>query len=413
MTSYWRGEVFDIFDGGTWHPEWGPASPEGAAYLLDNPLPYTQTFYIQRAIPRATFMGYHGLEVVSSREAVHQKSLGEGFSYKVMSVQPILDPDKLRQDKPGQAHTRYYSLPSSLEWMPNLADRITEGTDNAFDKAVSIVEFLRRTGEYDTSASNQITSSGPLDTFLLDGEPGTSLGFATAPVMLARSSGLPSRLAVGYLPGKRDPLSGAYEVRDKDAHAWAEMFFQDHGWVPFDGTPRPDIPTADQAALGGQLAGLKYLFETSFGDDLLKAAAVAPSRLSGEVKDALSSPVSATLSAVAAAAFFVGLARLGVRLILHRPRRASKRCAYSRLSGGGRVEKLLRGKGIPGRKSGQTLREYAGTAAHSSTTTEQLAWFTEAAWEAAYNPRWGRTGFAMQKVQEAKAHLSLLKAVMG
>ena len=67
------------------------------------------------------------------------------------------------------------------------------------------------------------------------------MDYATATVMLARASGLPSRLALGYLPGIREPLSGAYMVRESDAHAWAEVYFADQGWVPVDSAPRPTL----------------------------------------------------------------------------------------------------------------------------------------------------------------------------
>lgn len=63
---------------------------------------------------------------------------------------------------------------------------------------------------------------------------------------MARLEGIPSRIAVGYAPGR---LTGAtvtvagqgalaeYEVDARDAHAWPELYFQGLGWVPFEPTP--------------------------------------------------------------------------------------------------------------------------------------------------------------------------------
>ena len=60
---------------------------------------------------------------------------------------------------------------------------------------------------------------------------------------MARLEGIPSRIAVGYAPGR---LTGAtvtvagqgalaeYEVDARDAHAWPELYFQGLGWVPFE-----------------------------------------------------------------------------------------------------------------------------------------------------------------------------------
>ena len=59
---------------------------------------------------------------------------------------------------------------------------------------------------------------------------------------MARANGIPARLVTGFVPGERDPVSGTFTVRAKDAHAWAEVFFAGSGWVPFD--PTADVPLA-------------------------------------------------------------------------------------------------------------------------------------------------------------------------
>jgi transglutaminase-like putative cysteine protease len=63
------------------------------------------------------------------------------------------------------------------------------------------------------------------------------MDLATATVLLARGAGIAARLVTGYLPGQFDPLSGTYMVRESDRHAWAEVFFSNSGWVPFDSAP--------------------------------------------------------------------------------------------------------------------------------------------------------------------------------
>jgi hypothetical protein len=47
--------------------------------------------------------------------------------------------------------------------------------------------------------------------------------------------GLPSRVAVGYAPGERVD-DGIYQVRDKNAHLWAEVYFPGYGWQIFEAT---------------------------------------------------------------------------------------------------------------------------------------------------------------------------------
>ena len=77
---------------------------------------------------------------------------------------------------------------------------------------------------------------------------GYCIHFASAMAVMARLEGIPSRIAVGYAPGRPTGATvsvagqGAlpeYEVDARDAHAWPELYFQGLGWVPFEPTPVP------------------------------------------------------------------------------------------------------------------------------------------------------------------------------
>jgi hypothetical protein len=61
--------------------------------------------------------------------------------------------------------------------------------------------------------------------------------FATAAALMLRSQGIPTRLVTGYDPGQYDSTLDQTIVRESDAHAWIEVFFPGHGWVPVDPTP--------------------------------------------------------------------------------------------------------------------------------------------------------------------------------
>ena len=63
--------------------------------------------------------------------------------------------------------------------------------------------------------------------------------------MLARSVGIPARLATGFVPGEKDGLSGRFVVRERDAHVWTEVYFPGVGWQGFD--PTASVPLAGEA----------------------------------------------------------------------------------------------------------------------------------------------------------------------
>jgi hypothetical protein len=61
--------------------------------------------------------------------------------------------------------------------------------------------------------------------------------------MMAREVGIPSRVAVGFLPGERVE-GNTWEVSIRDMHAWPELFFAGYGWVRFEPTPASVTGTA-------------------------------------------------------------------------------------------------------------------------------------------------------------------------
>jgi len=79
-------------------------------------------------------------------------------------------------------------------------------------------------------------------TAFLQTKQGYCVQFATAMVMMARASGIPARMAIGFLPGAF--ADGQYTVVAADAHAWPELYFPQLGWVRFEPTPGTRSGTA-------------------------------------------------------------------------------------------------------------------------------------------------------------------------
>jgi len=86
---------------------------------------------------------------------------------------------------------------------------------------------------------------------------------------MARTLGLPARVAVGYTPGERID-TGIYQVRAENSHAWAEVYFPGYGWQVFEATKTiPSVtrlPGADRPIpTGGPDASVPPRFRE--GDD--------------------------------------------------------------------------------------------------------------------------------------------------
>ena len=81
-----------------------------------------------------------------------------------------------------------------------------------------------------------ILSENPVDDFLFNTKRGFCEHYATSFVYLMRAAGVPARIVTGYQGGEYNPNGNYYIVRQSDAHAWAEVWLAERGWVRVDPT---------------------------------------------------------------------------------------------------------------------------------------------------------------------------------
>jgi hypothetical protein len=128
---------------------------------------------------------------------------------------------------------------------------------------LAITTYLQHNYRYTLDLPPVPSGRDPVDWFLFDVKTGYCEQFATAATLMIRSLGIPARLATGYATGEYDPLLNQSIVREHDAHAWVEVWFPGHGWVPVDPTPGVDPLAAtrfpDHWAAGGVARLLPHL----------------------------------------------------------------------------------------------------------------------------------------------------------
>jgi len=131
-----------------------------------------------------------------------------------------------------------------------LARGVTAEADTVYAQALALEAYLR-SFPYDLEVAKPPEGRDVVDYFLFDLQRGYCDYFASAMVAMARSVGIPARLAVGYAMGRYDFQQGAYVVTEKDAHAWPELYFPDYGWIPFE--PTSGLAPLERAEEAGEL----------------------------------------------------------------------------------------------------------------------------------------------------------------
>ncbi|MDR2803994.1 MAG: hypothetical protein LBB22_06885 [Treponema sp.] len=123
----------------------------------------------------------------------------------------------------------------------SLAEELTAGTDNYWEKIQFIYQYLKF-GNYRYSLKPGIAPDGDqLEYFLFDVKKGYCSYFAFAFASLLRSINIPCRVAVGFFLNPDENKLDFYPIRSNMAHAWVEVWFPDFGWIEYD-------PTTDKLA---------------------------------------------------------------------------------------------------------------------------------------------------------------------
>jgi len=130
------------------------------------------------------------------------------------------------------------------EYVHQLAEQITAGLTNPVDKATAIQNYFQAKGngfKYSLDVPSGLTGLTAMQ-HLLQAKSGYCQLYADTMAAMARSIGIPARVAVGFTPGAPGPNGGAYQVKIHDYHAWPELFFHGVGWLRFEPTVGIDDP---------------------------------------------------------------------------------------------------------------------------------------------------------------------------
>lgn len=134
------------------------------------------------------------------------------------------------------------------------AERVAGGARTPYG-AVSRLEYWFVSSAIFRYSNHPKVRKPPLVGFVTKTHAGYCQYFAGAMALMLRYLGIPARVAVGFAGGTYDPNQHLWNVTDREAHAWVEVWFKGYGWVPFDPTP-PAPGAAQRLNQAGANAGL-------------------------------------------------------------------------------------------------------------------------------------------------------------
>lgn len=341
----WRGVALDEFTGKGWKksPEARRAEPaegRGGFYQvgMTQALHHltTQTFFVEPLESPVLFGAPHVIAIQGDLPFVRVDSEGglqsrrhdyERIMYKAISDTNEPPVEALRTDMrqyPANFE-RYLQLPEKLDRrLVYYAQTVLRNAQarNRYDAARAIEQDLQTNFGY--SLEMKASGADPLSDFLFNIRSGHCEYFSTAMAVMLRTHGVAARVVNGFLPGEYNETSGAYTVRQSDAHSWVEVYFPTtRSWVTFDPTPSigrvEPVRTGLTAQLHKYAEALELLwFQYVVGYDKQEQRSLASS-LHNRVFDygRIASNLLATIqSYFTASALSVVMVVIGVALIL-------------------------------------------------------------------------------------------------
>ncbi len=185
----------------------------------------------------------------SSLTVANDVDSSDGMSYSLSSNVPAFSIEELQagdEQVPQDIIDRYLSLPSDLTpVVAQEAREITAGVTGRYNQARALQDHFQA---FDYSVRLGPRTGDPVEQFLQE-EVGFCQQFAGTFALMARSLGIPTRVATGFTWGQPigvDEESGRtiYSVTGRHTHAWPEVYFDDLGWVAFEPTPGRGLPGA-------------------------------------------------------------------------------------------------------------------------------------------------------------------------
>lgn len=234
---YWRGPVLWDFDGRSWtQPQMMrhvPARPvqrrnPGWDYQIEFE-PTDRRQLVALDLPRAAVPG---TRLSLDYGLYADRPLSSLTRWRLQSSPP----DSFQAQLSGPLRQRALALPAGYN--PRTVALAAQWRREAGSDDAAIVrramDWIHR--DFGYTLETPLPGRNGVDEFLFEEKKGFCQHFSSSFVVLMRAAGIPARVVTGYAGGVRNPIGGYWVVRKMDAHAWAEVWLPQRGWVRADPT---------------------------------------------------------------------------------------------------------------------------------------------------------------------------------
>jgi len=243
---YWRGPVFGEFDGRVWRPARYRATPPQPEVRLRDDTGEAPVRYAATLEPSSN-RWLLALETATLVPTVSERQVTVSLSFEMTANDTLDQRIRFEGEARFDAQSGRNESRSSLQNWLNLpagfnprtlemaARWRAEGDEPAAVLVGKAMDWLRR-DHFSYTLTPLLLGKHTVDEFLFDSKAGFCEHFSSAFVVLMRALGVPARVVTGYQGAERNDVDDYWIVRQSHAHAWAEVWSEEHGWLRVDPT---------------------------------------------------------------------------------------------------------------------------------------------------------------------------------
>ena len=239
---YWRAVVMDQFDGQSWKKRQRlDRLPQARSFQHDiNPDDSSVKY---RVFAKPSYQKWlFGLDIATTQNKnilqkadftlYSQNVVAQSMSYDVTSyieapLNITISENQMRQNLllPVNSNPRLLAYAQTLrkEFQDN--EQLIQSVLNQFN-----------TQPFQYTLQPPTLTGHTLDKFFFDTKAGFCGHYASTFAFLMRAVGIPARLVTGYMGAEYNANGNFYAVKQRDAHAWAEVWIAGQGWLRIDPT---------------------------------------------------------------------------------------------------------------------------------------------------------------------------------
>ncbi|BCE02892.1 transglutaminaseTgpA domain-containing protein [Marinicellulosiphila megalodicopiae] len=243
---YWRAMTLDHYDGKSWTRKFS-----NEVNWENNSAANDQQYYqviMQPSFQKWMMLMDSPVKSISKSQVLNDQTVQSNIEFSKIEKYDVISSEQLflEQNLTEQQKQNYLALPKQLN--PRtfaFSNQLMQDSESDSKYIQKILTHFSLQKFYYTLSPGKLNNDNQIDQFLFETKEGFCSHYASTLTVMARMQGIPARIVGGYLGGEYNEIGGFWQINQKQAHAWVEVYINEH-WQRVDPTSSVALTRIEQ-----------------------------------------------------------------------------------------------------------------------------------------------------------------------